>query len=273
MPDRTPRRRVGPLRVLRTLALDYVFVVRVHLVGRSARVVPRSWRQGDGVPVLLLPGVFETWRFLRPVAERLAADGHPIVVVPGLAHNSRPIEETARRAQAVLDAHDLRDVVVLAHSKGGLIGKTMMVSTDVDERIDRMVSINSPYSGSRWALLLPTPQLRVFSPRDADLLRLAENLEANARVTSLFSGFDLHVPEGSVLPGATNVELGVDGHFRPLGHRPSQDVAVLAVQEGPAAAATAAGARLVSAPHEVVDDAAATDDPGERDLRRHLRSR
>ncbi|GAB2968935.1 esterase/lipase family protein [Frigoribacterium salinisoli] len=268
MADRSPRRRIGPLRVLRTLALDYVFVVRIHLVGRGARTVPRTWKSGDRAPVLLLPGVFETWRFLRPVAERLAAAGHPIVVVPGLAHNSRPIQETAERAQAVLDAHDLRGVVVLAHSKGGLIGKTMMVQTDSDDRIDRMVSVNSPYSGSRWALLLPAPQLRVFSPRDADLLHLAENLEVNARVTSLFSGFDLHVPEGSVLPGATNVELAVDGHFRPLGHRASQDLAVLAVEEGPAAAGSAPGVRLVSAPDAVVDDAAATDDPAEAALRR-----
>jgi len=271
MPHRTDRRpRRGPLRLLRALVLDYAFVVRVHLVPRSGRVVPARWKVGDRAPVLLLPGVYETWRFLRPIAERLSDAGHPVVVVPGLAHNRRPILETAERAQRVLDAHDLRGVVVLAHSKGGLVGKTMMVRTDDDERIDRMVSVNTPFSGSRWALLLPTPELRVFSPRDADLVRLSENLDANARVTSLFSGFDLHVTEGSVLPGATNVELPVDGHFRPLGHRVSQDVAVAAVEDGPEAAAAVPGARLVSAPEHAASDATVTDDHGEERLRHHL---
>ena len=225
-------RRVGLLRFLRTLMFDYPYVWRVHLVPRSARRVPARYRQGDAAPVLLLPGVYETWRFLRPMADRLSDLGHPVVVVPGLGHNTRPIEATAEAAQRVLDAHDLRDVVVLAHSKGGLIGKTMMVTTDVERRIDRMVAVNSPFSGSRWALVLRTRALRAFSPRDADLLRLAEQLDANARITSMASGFDAHVTEGSVLPGATNVTFPVDGHFRPLGDPTCVDMVVAEVDGG-----------------------------------------
>lgn len=215
--ERPGRRRVGLWRFVRCLLLDYVFVWRVHLVPRSRRSVPREYREGSREPVLLLPGVYETWRFLRPVADRLNAAGHPIVVVPGMGHNRRPIGATAEVAQAVLDAHDLHDVIVLGHSKGGLIGKTMMVTTDADQRITRMVTVNSPFSGTRWSLVLPNGALRAFSPRDADLLHLADQLDANARVTSMASGFDAHVTEGSVLPGAVNVTFPVDGHFRPLG--------------------------------------------------------
>ena len=233
-------RRVGLGRFLRTLLLDYPFVVRTKLVPPSARTVPASWRQGDRVPVLLLPGVYETWRFLRPVSERLHALGHPIVVVPGMGRNTRPIAATAEAAQRVLDAHDLHDVVVLAHSKGGLIGKTMMVSTDVDGRIARMVTVNSPFSGTRWSLVLPSRTLRAFSPRDADLLRLADQLEANSRISSMASGFDAHVTEGSVLPGATNVTFPVDGHFRPLGHPASVDMIVREVEGGDADGASQA---------------------------------
>ena len=218
-----------------TLLTDYAYVWRVHLVPRSGRVVPARWRHGDRAPVLLLPGVYETWRFLRPAAERLSALGHPIVVVPGTGHNRRPIAATAEAAQRILDAHDLRGVVVLAHSKGGLVGKTMMVGTDVDGRIDRMVAVNSPFSGTRWSRVLPNPALRAFSPRDAALLRLAAQLEANARVTSMASRFDAHVTEGSVLPGAVNVGFPVDGHFRPLGHARCVDMIVAAVS-GPSPA-------------------------------------
>jgi hypothetical protein len=230
-------RRAGLWRFLRTLLLDYPYVVRVHLVPRSARTVPAAWRHGDAAPVLLLPGVYETWRFLRPIAERLHELGHPIVVVPGMGHNRRPIAATATVAQRVVDAHDLRDVVVLAHSKGGLIGKTMMVSTDVEGRLARMVTVNSPFSGTRWSLYLPNRTLKAFSPRDADLLRLADQLDANSRITSMASGFDAHVTEGSVLPGATNVTFPVDGHFRPLGNPECIDMVVAAVDRGPEAVA------------------------------------
>lgn len=233
------RRRVGLWRFLRTVVLDYRYVWWVHLVPRSGRVVPRRYRDGDREPVLLLPGVYETWRFLRPVADRLNDLGHPIVVVPGLGHNRRPIAATAEVAQRILDAHDLRDVVVLAHSKGGLVGKTMMVSTDTDRRIARMVTVNSPFSGSRWATVLPVRALRPFSPRDADLLRLAEQREANRTITSMASRFDAHVTEGSVLPGAVNLEFPVDGHFRPLGHARCVAMIVREVEAGPGTGPTA----------------------------------
>jgi hypothetical protein len=224
------RRRVGLARFALTLLADYAFVWRVHLVPRSGRVVPARWRDGDRAPVLLLPGVYETWRFLRPVAERLSDLGHPVVVVPGMGHNRRPIAATAEVAQRILDAHDLRGVVVLAHSKGGIVGKTMMVGTDVDRRIERMVAVNSPFSGTRWSRVLPNPALRAFSPRDAALLQLAEQRDANAHVTSMASRFDAHVTEGSVLPGAVNVTFPVDGHFRPLGHARCVDMIVAAVE-------------------------------------------
>lgn len=207
------------VRYARTLALDYLFVWRVHLrslLGTAA--VPQRYREGALAPVLLLPGLYETWRSLRWFADRLNEQGHPIVIVPGLAHNRRPIAATALTAQRILDAHDLRGVVLLAHSKGGIVGKTMMLDTDASGRIDRMVAVNSPFSGSRWARLVPNPGLRIFAPTDAHLLRLLEHGEVNERITSVASAFDAHIPEGGHLPGATNVRVPLDGHFRPLGH-------------------------------------------------------
>jgi hypothetical protein len=109
--------------------------------------------------------------------------------------------------------------VVIGHSKGGLIGKQLMVTDTVADRIDRMVAINSPFSGSRFARMAPGATLRAFSPKDSTLRMLAENLEANTRITSIYSTLDPIIPEGSRLDDATNIELPVTGHFRPLGQR------------------------------------------------------
>ena len=46
---------------------------------------------------------------------------------------------------------------------------------------------------------------------------LAEELRVNGRITSIWAEFDPHIPGGSRLQGATNVELPVQGHFRILG--------------------------------------------------------
>jgi len=217
--------------MLRSLPFDYAFVWRSHLRSVAGDAsVPKSYRNGDLAPILLLPGVYESWRHLRWFGDRLNERGHPVVVVPGMAHNRRPIAQTARRAQAILDSHDLRGVVILGHSKGGIVGKTMMLDTDDGGRIDRMVTVNSPFSGSRWARYALTPSIRVFRPADPLLGRLGLQRDVNARITSVFSGVDLHVPEGSFLPGARNIELRVDGHFRPLGDPGARRVILAAVE-------------------------------------------
>ncbi|MET4782352.1 alpha/beta hydrolase [Glaciihabitans sp. UYNi722] len=184
-----------------------------HLVQRG---------QGDGYsegvrpPVLLLPGVYETWQFLRPVADRLHALGHPIHLLPELGYNRKTVTASAELGQRYLETRDLRNVVLVAHSKGGLIGKHMMVTDDRDGRIDRLVAVNSPFGGSVLARYAPNPVLRAFSPADVTLVSLAANLAANHRITSIYSRLDPLIPGGSRLEGATNIELPMVGHFRPL---------------------------------------------------------
>lgn len=143
--------------------------------------------------MVLLPGVYETWQFLKPIADRLNTAGHPIHVVRSLGYNVRDIPLSARTVASFLVEHDLRHVVVVAHSKGGLIGKYLMTIGDVEGRVDRLVAINTPFSGSASAC------------------------------------FDPHIPVGSELAGAHNVLLPIMGHFRPLGHRLLIDAVISAV--------------------------------------------
>jgi alpha-beta hydrolase superfamily lysophospholipase len=181
--------------------------------------IPGRYAEGDREPVLLLAGVYETWQFLRPIADRLNRHGHPVYLLPEIGYNRAPIVPTAALVERFIIARDLRGIVVIGHSKGGLIGKQLMLTDAVADRIDRMVAINSPFSGSRFARMAPGATLRAFSPKDTTLRMLADNLEANARITSIYSTLDPIIPEGSRLDGATNIELPVSGHFRPLGQR------------------------------------------------------
>jgi len=184
-----------------------------HVVGGTPSV---RYGRGDLAPVLLLPGVYETWQFLRPVADRLNDLGHPIHTLRELGHNRLTIAASAELAQRYLDSRDLTGVAIVAHSKGGLIAKHMMVTDDREGRIDTLVAINSPFGGSTLATWAPVRTLRAFSPRDKTLMTLAANLDANARITSIYSRLDPLIPGGSELEGATNVCLPIVGHFRPL---------------------------------------------------------
>jgi alpha-beta hydrolase superfamily lysophospholipase len=205
--------------------LGGIVVDRGYQIGQQVRNLlfrqPHAERYpgGDRAPVVILPGVYETWQFLRLIADHLHQEGHPVHLLPELGYNNHAIPETAAMAQSYLDRHELTGVVLVAHSKGGLIGKHMMVTDDLSGRIASMVAINSPFGGSPLARWSPNRTLRAFSPKDATLTTLAANLEANSRITSIFSRTDPLIPGGSRLEGATNIELALVGHFRPLASR------------------------------------------------------
>jgi hypothetical protein len=177
---------------------------------------PESLRTGSRAPVLILPGVYETWRYMLPLARHLHATGHPVHVLTTLGLNSGRIPDAAALAARYLEHNDLKGVVIVAHSKGGLIGKHLMAIDDTAGRVARMVAIATPFSGSWLARYAPVRTLRVFRPEGRLLSTLAKNYAINSRITSIAGEFDEVIPGGSVLDGATNITVPVIGHFRLL---------------------------------------------------------
>ncbi|QAY71049.1 esterase/lipase family protein [Xylanimonas protaetiae] len=227
-------------RLARTLswwAKDYAFAVRRQVRGTLRRRGARELGSGSLRPVVLLPGVWEPWGFLGSLGDTLHAAGHPVHVVPGLGRNGRPVADVARDVARLLQARDLRDVVLVAHSKGGLVGKCVMADLDPQRRVTHLVAVCTPFAGSAYARHLPSRTLRAFSPDNPTLRRLHERTDVNARITTITGVFDPHIPARVALPGATNVVLDDGGHFRLLDHPEVRaivlDVASRAATTGP----------------------------------------
>jgi hypothetical protein len=183
---------------------------------RRFGAVPPAYAAGSGRPVVLLPGVYETWHFLRPIADALNRDGHPVHVMLGMGRNRGAVPQTAALVAREIASLDLRDLALVAHSKGGLIGKHLIAFDDPDGRIDRLVTVATPFGGSRLARYTVGSTLRAFLPGDPVIRSLAAERAVNARITSIFPRFDPNIPEGSRLEGAHNVEVPIVGHFRIL---------------------------------------------------------
>lgn len=238
---------------------DYVYAARRQLavlsfpwtIGRP-RPVPPTWRRGDpALPeVYLIPGVYEHWTFLRPLGDALAAAGHRVAVVHGLGVNRRTIPSTADRLAEILARTPAPDAgrVLVAHSKGGLIGKHLLVSSGAAARaaaeaaaggdpaeaaaaatddgrplgLVGLVAVATPFGGSRLARLFIVPSIRAFRPKDETILTLGRETSVNGRIVSVFGPWDPHIPEGSALDGATNIAVPTSGHFRVLGARATE---------------------------------------------------
>ena len=111
-------RATSLLRTAWLWLLDYAYVGRWQVQGlfspadETVYLAPGA----AGQPVVLLPGVYERWQFMRPVADLLQGLGHPVHVVARLRWNAAPLDASARLVADHLEQHDLRDVLVVAHS-------------------------------------------------------------------------------------------------------------------------------------------------------------
>ncbi|MDQ1216510.1 pimeloyl-ACP methyl ester carboxylesterase [Microbacterium arborescens] len=197
---------------------DYAYAAVWQVRALFSRTDPGDFGSGDGTPIVVLPGVYETWRFLQPLITELHDRGHPVHVITALGRNRWPVPRAAGHVAEYLRRHDLDDVVIVAHSKGGLVGKQVMADAAVGSRVRGMVAVASPFAGSVYGRLMLVPTLRAFSPSAPGILALAREAAPNAHIVSVYGEFDPHIPGGSELEGARNVRLETGGHFRILAH-------------------------------------------------------
>ena len=218
--------RPGPLRAALLFArragvllADYEYVLRHQLRANFDHDPPEALvdEAGEGEPIVLLPGIYETWRFLHPLARRLHAAGHPVHVVTSLGHLGMSLEAAADQVEGYLREQHLSGVTVVAHSKGGLVARLLLGRPDASARIRRVVAIATPFSGSPLAAWVPFPAVRALRRGHPDLLRLAGDGVDVGRVVSVWGWYDPHIPGGCALPGARNIQVPVGGHFRILG--------------------------------------------------------
>lgn len=210
---------MGAIRTLRRAAwwiADYTYAVYWQVRAAVDRRDAASFASGSEAPIVILPGVYETWRFMQPLITALHARGHPVHVLDSLRHNRRPVIESAQLMTDFLESAQLTDALIVAHSKGGLAGKMAMAGPS-GFRVRAMVAVATPFGGSRYARMLPGRSLRAFSPSDPSIMQLARQVDVNRRIVSIYAAFDPHIPEGSELSGAMkNVRLDSGGHFRVL---------------------------------------------------------
>ncbi|MET0955888.1 MAG: alpha/beta hydrolase, partial [Cryobacterium sp.] len=60
--------------------LDYGYALRWQARTVLSRTDPGEFGTGTAAPVLILPGVYERWPFMRPLIDALHEHGHPVHV-------------------------------------------------------------------------------------------------------------------------------------------------------------------------------------------------
>lgn len=169
----------------------------------------------DKAPVIMLPGVFSRWGFSKTLTDHLSREGHPVYVVPKLGNNLWDIPTSADIVREIIDENALTGVILVAHSKGGLIGKYLMAHEDPDHRIKGLIAIGTPFHGSRVVRPFPIRALQELRPESEVIDRLAKETDHDRSIISIYPAYDNNVwhEKGSRLDGALeNIEIPLVGH-------------------------------------------------------------
>lgn len=184
-------------------------------------------------PIILIPGLFEKWHFLQAIADPLSLKGHPVYVLEHLKYNSTEISLAAKLVRELIEEKNLKEVTLIAHSKGGLIGKYLLTFYNKDERVKKLISIASPFAGSAITNFFRHKTIKELSPNSDIIKDLHKEKKANSKITSIYGVFDNHVWPGSSchLEGAENIKVDVYGHHKILNSKRVIDIVMNKVEE------------------------------------------
>ncbi len=174
--------------------------------------IPGGWLRGEAGDVLLLPGFNENWYFLKEIGDLLNSKGYRIHVLKG--GRQAPIESQARIVQEYVVSERLQSIVLIGHSKGGLVARKLIAMQN-SFGIQKVITISTPHHGTLFGYLRLfnlaelIPGSKFFASWDSSL---------NKQINNFYPKFDNHVLPASnlLLEGANNQLIEINGHTRIL---------------------------------------------------------
>lgn len=167
-------------------------------------------------PVILIPGNSNKWGFLKKLADFISRLGHPVYIPHRLGLNLFDIPTSAKIVRRVIDENKLEKVILIGHSKGGIVGKYFLAHENKDNKISRLIAIAAPFSGTNIVNRLPYKSFKELSPKSEIIQELESNSKVNSKIVSIMPEFDNHVwsEKGSRLEGALNITVPIKGHHK-----------------------------------------------------------
>lgn len=218
-----PELRLGPLDALRMVLAEYVALLAMFTV---VQPFERFWMGPDRLahcgarrlPVLLIHGYQCNRGFWFWLRRRLEGAGWTVAT-----HNLEPVyadidsyaDGVARRVDEVLAATGARQLLLVAHSMGGLASRAYLRRHGAG-KVARLVTLGSPHHGTTLARFGLGTNARQMQSGSAWLEGLAAGDRIPPGSVSIFSHHDNYVaPQeaGSTLDSLRPVALGGVSHI------------------------------------------------------------
>lgn len=176
---------------------------------------PQSWNQGTQGDIVLLPGFCEPWTFLEKLALRLHSLGYKIHSIPALNHNTQSVTHSAEILNQYIQDNSLNSVILLGHSKGGLIAKTYLDAHP--QTVTHVFTVSTPHQGTYLGYLYIC-NLAELLPNSPVIQKIIQVHNHNSKITNIYSRVDNHILPNrhALLPNTENIQIDTIGHTRIL---------------------------------------------------------
>jgi len=210
------------MKNLKHWMIDYFYMLRGGMLSLIHLNPPKHYLNfvsKEKSPILILPGIMGRWPSMKKIADILSMEGHPVHIIPNLKYNIESIHQTAQKVWKYIEEKKIKNAILIAHSKGGLIGKYVLCYLDNSKKIKGMIALATPFSGTSLAKIIPHPSYLELLPESEIINKLDKKTAANKKIISIMPAFDNHIwhEKRSRLEGALeNIVLKEKGHNKIL---------------------------------------------------------
>lgn len=221
---------------------DYAYLLKGVVLMSLHKDPPKDYLEKDSEKpfVILIPGIFGTWASMKRLGDKISSLGYPVCAIKELGYNLFDIPSSSQKLrEVVLRVSSLREknkgIVMIAHSKGGLIAKYYLMKYEEEKDVLGVVAIATPFSGTKMAEVLPSDikPLKELSSSSPIIKEMDKREDVNKKIISIIPEFDNHVwaEKGSFLSGAENIKVPIRGHHKVLFSEEVEKVVISSIKK------------------------------------------
>jgi pimeloyl-ACP methyl ester carboxylesterase len=192
---------------------DFWLILRNRCRYYFRREPPVDWNTGNKGDVILIHGVHAQWVSLEKIATAIHKEGYRIHIVKKLGTVTKPVIAATHDVAEYIKGNNLKDVIVIGHSKGGIVAVNLLKDPTVAERIKKVINIAGPIKGSFMAWIFPSTRELLPS---SDLIKHYYQGIDTKKIINLYPRIDNDILPNKNLVGdnCVNKQIDIFGHIR-----------------------------------------------------------
>ncbi len=192
---------------------DFWLMFRNRLLSRIFVNPPKEWQVGNKGDVILIPGANARWISLKKIALAIHKQGYKIHFIKKLKDNSKPVADAVKDVTDYINNNNLKNVVLIGHSKGAIIAISMFKDSAIDKKIKKVIDIAGPLKGTLLSRFYPS--VKELYPSSDLIKHFSEGIDMK-KVISIYPKVDNMIIPNESLAGENyeNRQINVFGHVR-----------------------------------------------------------